>query len=218
MRGFLVHTIQNENFLVLPQKCLYWENQKTLLLSDLHLGKSGHFRKNGIGIPQNIFKEDMQQLLSLIQYFKPKYVLIIGDFFHSHANKEHDFFLRWKKGIAYVNFQLVLGNHDVLNEQWYRDAGISLYEEKLILNQFCFMHDADISALPGNSYTFCGHIHPAVKLSGAGKQSLTLPCFYFSKYHAVLPAFGNFTGTHIVSPKKYDSVYIIAENKVMKIM
>jgi metallophosphoesterase superfamily enzyme len=81
MTDFIVHNINYNTFLLLPQKCLFWENQKTLVLADLHFGKTGHFRKNGIGVPQSIFKEDMQRLLSLIQYFKPQNVLIIGDLF-----------------------------------------------------------------------------------------------------------------------------------------
>ena len=43
-----------------PAKCIFWEEQKILILSDLHLGKSGHFRKSGVAIPQNIFKKDLQ--------------------------------------------------------------------------------------------------------------------------------------------------------------
>jgi metallophosphoesterase superfamily enzyme len=41
-----------------PERCLFWEEDKSLIISDIHLGKSGHFRKAGIGIPQAVFKED----------------------------------------------------------------------------------------------------------------------------------------------------------------
>ena len=217
MTDYIVHNINYNTFLLLPQKCLFWENQKTLVLADLHFGKTGHFRKNGIGVPQSVFKEDMHRLLSLIQYFNPQNVLIIGDLFHSHANKEHDFFVRWRKDIARVNVQLVLGNHDVLDTQWYKGAGIDLFEEKFTLNNFCFIHDIVKPELSGDVYTFCGHLHPAVKITGQGKQSLRLPCFYFSEHYAVLPAFGNFTGTHIIHPKKGDAVFVIAEKKVIQI-
>ncbi len=67
-----------------------------LLLSDLHFGKTGHFRKEGIAVPQAIYKEDLQRLVTQIQFFKPQQVVVIGDMFHSHANKELDLFKKWR--------------------------------------------------------------------------------------------------------------------------
>ena len=53
MQPFLSHNIFNQTFLLSAQRTVFWEEEKTLILSDLHLGKSGHFRKSGIAIPQN---------------------------------------------------------------------------------------------------------------------------------------------------------------------
>ena len=36
---------------LLPQKAIYWKDRNCLLIADLHLGKSTHFRKNGIAVP-----------------------------------------------------------------------------------------------------------------------------------------------------------------------
>ncbi len=99
MSSILQHSISGNHFVVSAQKCLYWEEEKALILSDLHLGKSGHFRKNGIAVPQHVFKEDMQRLFSLIQFYSPQKVIIAGDLFHSRSNKEHDFFVRWRNDI-----------------------------------------------------------------------------------------------------------------------
>jgi metallophosphoesterase superfamily enzyme len=57
-----------------------------------------------------------------------------------------------------------------------------------------------------------------VKLRGGGRQSLRLPCFYFGKNGAVMPAFGNLTGFHVIRPKKGDRVFVITENKVIAVM
>jgi len=59
-----------------------------LIISDLHFGKTGHFRKSGIAVPQGVYKEDLQRLVSQIQYFQPSQLIIVGDFFHSQLNKE----------------------------------------------------------------------------------------------------------------------------------
>src|SRR5665647_5672 len=86
-----------------PARCIYWEEEKALILSDLHFGKTGHFRKEGIGVPQNIFKEDLQRLFTQIQFFKPSTLLIAGDMFHSKANKEIDLFLKWRNDLHAID-------------------------------------------------------------------------------------------------------------------
>lgn len=217
MSSYLPFKLCSGNFLVLAQKCLYWEEERAIILSDLHLGKSGHFRKNGIPIPQNVFKDDMQRLFSLIQFFRPERVIIAGDLFHSRSNSEHDFFKRWRSDIKDVAIELVLGNHDILQQQWYTDAGVVLHQKHLHLGSFCFVHDLNDVAENEDSYVISGHVHPSVKISGSGKQTVHLACFYFGKHYAILPAFGGFTGTAVINPRKGDSVFGIAEKTVIQL-
>ncbi len=196
-------------------RCIFWEEESALILSDLHLGKSGHFRKSGIGIPQNIFKEDLQKLFSQIQFFKPKIVLIAGDMFHSDENKEANFFLKWRNDMPQTNFYLIRGNHDILPAGFYQKANITVFENKLTIKDFCFTHDAAVC--DDKLFTFSGHIHPGIKMNGAGNQSIMLPCFYFGKKHAVLPAFSAFTGLAKIKPSPKDHVFALVENSVIKI-
>jgi len=63
-------------------------------------------------------------------------------------------------------------------------------------------------------YPVAGHIHPAVTLSGGGRV-FSLPCFYFGRDYALLPAFGDFTGTAIVRPRSGERVFIVAEGQVI---
>lgn len=210
--------LQNQNLWLSPARCIFWEEEKILILSDLHFGKSGHFRKSGIGVPQNIYKEDLQRLFSQIQYFKPSTLIIAGDMFHSHANKEIDFFLKWRNDIPSLLIHLVKGNHDILTDKFYEEANIKVANKKLSIKNFCFTHDiASLSKTDDeNLFTFSGHIHPGIKVSGGGKQSFTLPCFYFSRKHAVLPAFSLFTGLYKLVPKKTDSIFALVESQVIK--
>ena len=213
---FLFH---NQTLWLSPARCIFWEEESVLIVSDLHFGKSGHFRKSGIGIPQNIYKGDLQRLFSQIQFFKPKILLIAGDMFHSTANKELDFFLKWRNDIPYVEFYLIRGNHDILPKKFYKEANIKVFENKLSIGNFCFTHD--IASMcdddDGKLFTFSGHIHPGVKMNGLGYQSLMLPCFYFGKKHAVLPAFSAFTGLAKIKPLKTDHVFGLVEDAVIKI-
>jgi metallophosphoesterase superfamily enzyme len=42
-----------------------------------------------------------------------------------------------------------------------------------------------------------------------GKQSLQFPCFYFGREYAILPAFGQFTGTVSIDPGVESNVFAI---------
>lgn len=206
--------IQNQSLLLSPNRTLFWQEQQALICSDLHLGKAGHFRKSGIALPPHIFKEDVQKLFAAIQFFNAKQVLIVGDMVHSHANKELDLFLKWRNDFADVDFHLIKGNHDILLKKWYADAQIVLHEEQLIVDPFLFTHDPTKS---DTYYVISGHIHPGISVKGLGKQSLKFPCFYFGKEQCILPAFGGFTGSHAIEPKKAEKVFAIVENSIIQI-
>lgn len=166
------YLLHDQTLWLSPERCIYWEEQKSLIVSDLHFGKTGHFRKSGIAVPQNVYKEDMQRLVSLLQFYKPQQLLVVGDLFHSVQNKELDFFKKWRNDFSHLHIQLIKGNHDILKEDWYTSANISVSSSHLHINQFCFVHDINEACDPSESvkYYFSGHIHPCVTLKGLGKQ------------------------------------------------
>lgn len=218
MQAPIAHTILSQHCWLSAARCLYWEEGKALVVSDLHFGKTGHFRKSGIAVPQNVYKEDLQRLFTQIQFFQPSQLLVVGDMFHSTANKELELFLRWRQDLPSLNILLVKGNHDILRASWYAEAGIEVHPQQYSAGPFCFTHDINEADCDNSSeYFFSGHIHPGVVLHGAGKQSLRFPCFYFNHKFAVLPAFSRFTGLASVDPKKNDSVYAIVEQSVIRL-
>ena len=201
------------------QRCVYWEERKALIVSDLHFGKTGHFRKSGIAVPQNIFKEDLQRLFAEIQFYQPRQVIIVGDMFHSRENKEMNLFLKWRNDISAIEVVLVKGNHDVLAEGWYKKAGITVKKEKLQVGKFSFIHDiTDYDEEKDfDGYLFSGHIHPGVSVRSGIRQMLNFPCYYFGEKYAVLPAFSKFTGLYCIDPKMKDTVYAITDKALIKI-
>ncbi len=219
MPAFIQYSICNNDFILHSNRTVFWEQEKILILSDLHLGKTGHFRKNGIAIPHAVMKEDMQRLVDAIQFFKPMQLVIVGDMFHSVANKEHDFFLKWRNDLHHVKMLLVKGNHDIVPGQWYADAGIEMAEKIWTKNNIAFVHHIEDAAgeTTAADYYFSGHIHPAVSIRGLGKQSLRFPCFYFTKKFAVLPAFGKFTGTYLVEPAKTERAFAVVNSSVVPV-
>jgi DNA ligase-associated metallophosphoesterase len=213
----VVHKIRNHTVWLSPDRCLYWESEKVLIISDLHFGKTGHFRKAGIAVPQNVYKEDLQRLVMQVQYFQPRRLVIAGDLFHSEMNKELELFKKWRANFPELTIQLVKGNHDILNDTWYREVEIEIHKPQLTIINFTFIHDIEDSLTGTGHYYFSGHIHPGISIAGAGKQSLRFPCFYFTEDYCVLPAFSRFTGTYGVNPKKEENVFAIVGNNVVQL-
>jgi uncharacterized protein len=208
MQPAFPHRLRGQQLWLSPHRCLYWEEEQSLILSDLHFGKTGHFRKAGIAVPQSVYREDLLRLLSLIQYFRPRQLVVVGDLFHSKENKELDLFLRWREDFPHLGIRLVMGNHDILRADWYEKAGIAVTEGILVMGEFAFVHDIE-DAAEHMPYYFSGHLHPAIRVNGIGKQSLQFPCFYFGTEYAILPAFGRFTGTVSIDPGVESNVFAI---------
>jgi uncharacterized protein len=226
LSAFVHHTIHNQTFILHPHRVLFWQEEKTLILSDLHIGKTNHFRKNGVAIPTNIIKEDMQRLVDSIQFFKPQKIIIVGDLFHSIQNKEHEWLAKWRNDFAAITFILVKGNHDIVDENWYTQNNIEVIKNYLQINNIIFVHQAppilpsgegNLEERSKDEYVISGHIHPAITIKGLGKQSLRFPCFYFTEKYLVLPAFGKFTGTYTVEPKRNEKVFAVVDQSVVKI-
>lgn len=215
----LPHKVYDQTFILSPQRCLFWEEQKALVVSDLHIGKTGHFRKYGIAVPQDIFKEDMQRLLDQITFFKAEQLIVVGDMFHSVANKELDLFKRWRFDMPQLTIHLIKGNHDILKDNWYSEADILIYKEQKTIGNINFQHDVTTtnSANATTNYTISGHIHPGILINGIGKQSLRFPCFYFCKQYAVMPAFSRFTGLAAIKKQKGDNVFAIVEKSIINV-
>jgi DNA ligase-associated metallophosphoesterase len=209
--------IRHQQFWLSPQRAIFWEQKRALIISDLHFGKTGHFRKAGIAVPQSIYQEDLQRLVTQIQYFQPDNLIIVGDFFHSAVNKEIEFFIRWRNSFPDLKFRLIKGNHDILERSWYQECEMELSEDQIEIGGFCFIHDISECEENPVNYYFSGHIHPGVRLNGMARQSLAFPCFYFRKDYAILPAFSRFTGLAMIEPETDEQVFAIVQDRVVQL-
>jgi|SRR6056297_257272 len=204
--------IHNQNFKMHSSGVLFWEEQSMLLISDVHLGKVSHFRKFGAAVPQQAVQKNFTAMNDVIDYFHPKTVVFMGDLFHSSLNQEWKLFEIWIAAQS-ANIILVSGNHDIISPLKYEALGIEVIEE-LILNSFLLTHHPEER---DGFFNFCGHIHPAIKLTGFGRQMVRLPCFYKSPKQLILPAFGEFTGTYTLEAKKDCEVFALLGDAVLPV-
>lgn len=207
----LTFNIHQQIFELLPQKALWWTNNRALLLSDLHIGKAAHFSKNGINLPNVGSEKDLQLLANLITQFNAKQVYLLGDLFHSSINREWQYVVDLVSNFRGVNFTLIQGNHDLVPDLVLKETGINAMPS-VEINQIFLTHKPTQNQ---SLFNICGHIHPGILLTGKGRQKLRLPCFYKTQNQLILPAFGSLTGLEIIKPTTTDSVYAIANNQVV---
>lgn len=205
-------TILGQEFILDPKGALFWKEKSMVLISDVHLGKIGHFRKFGAPVPQKAVHKNFILLDSLMAKYQPFQLCFLGDLFHSSINKEWVLFENWV-GKTPTEIILVAGNHDIISPLKFEALGIQLVQE-LVIGDFLLTHHPEERK---GLFNLCGHIHPAVRLKGNGRQQLKLPCFFKKPKQLILPAFGAFTGTFVLEPKKEDEVFALVENEVVQV-
>lgn len=208
--------IKNNTFVLLPQKAIYWKEQQTILISDLHIGKISHFRKAGIPVPQQGTQNNFKRLDEIIASTQPANMLFVGDLFHSDVNQEWDQFCTWRKQYPAIKMDIVLGNHDRLPENFCDNFQINIYPTERVIGPFTFAHHPR-EVFTENEYVISGHVHPVVHLRGMARQSTTVPCFYFGTQQAILPSFGYFTGGYAVEVTEHDTIVAVAQNKLFAV-
>ncbi|QIG89389.1 ligase-associated DNA damage response endonuclease PdeM [Chryseobacterium sp. POL2] len=183
--------IRNHHFVLTNQRALFWKNEKSLIISDLHLGKTAHFRKNGIALPADIIHQDLQRLSYLIEFYICEKLIIVGDFIHAGKNSEFEIFKTWKMQFPNLKIILVKGNHDKISIETLYNLGVSEVYKQLRIDDFIFNHE-DLEMQ--DFFVISGHIHPGVSLQSTVRKFLKFPCYIVSEDKFILPAFSSFTG------------------------
>ena len=215
--GIVTKTVcwHNEKLTICNQRVLFWENTNTLILSDLHIGKTAHFRKNGIPISAKVLHNDINRLEAVINHFKPERIIVVGDLFHAEYNPDVIVFQQWFLQFKQLSWILVQGNHDKNDFKLYEATTIKVVRGMLELKPFTFIHD--IEHPEAHKIYITGHTHPGVFLKGKGKQRIKLPCFLISTHNLVLPAFSLFSGLNTSVRMHEPTYYVFTEDAIFKV-
>lgn len=205
---------RDENWVLHPQRGIYWPKQQLLMVADTHFGKIKHFQNTGIPIPGEKESKTYGRLEKLVRAFQPKKIAILGDLFHSKYNSAWEQYVDWMETHENIEFHLVRGNHDILNDSLYQKVGMVVHEENWQIGEITLTHNP---VAHDSGIQIGGHIHPGVRLEGRGKQKLKLPCFYFSSTKCILPALGYFTGLASLEINKGDRVFVTTAERVIEI-
>ncbi len=162
-----------------------------------------------MAVPGGVNADTMRRLAVALGESGATTLVVLGDLFHSDRNAEWDAFIDWRaEQVALERVVLVAGNHDILGASDWAEAGVDVVERwdeaGLTMTHAPEDHRADFGV------HLCGHVHPGVRLQGAGRQTLTVACWWHTLggQQLVFPAFGGFTGKHRIQPVKGDTVYL----------
>lgn len=209
----LTVNIAGEELTLLPERALLWQEQSTLLISDVHLGKIDHFRKNGLPIPGHASLNNYERLDHLLTSLDINRVVFLGDLFHSVKNSDWEVCKAFLSGYPKITFSLVIGNHDIIDIKELESTFECVHKESLFMGPYALSHEPEIHK---NYYNICGHIHPGHRLKKNRQPAMRLPCYWFREQGCILPAFGSFTGMHTINPSIQDLIFVIADNEVIR--
>lgn len=210
-------TVAGETLHLLAERAAWWPAGRTLFVADFHLGKAASFRRAGIPIPETTTDDSLSRLGSALDRTGAERLVVLGDFLHSLDGRAPETIARfsdWRRARAALSITLVRGNHDDGAGDPPSEWGIDCVDPGVGLGPFGLMHEP--KPVRGG-YALAGHIHPAVRLTEIGRQSVTLPCFWFGARVGVLPSFGAFTGSAVVRPRQSDQVFVIADGEVIAV-
>lgn len=203
-----------EALVLSPERVVFWSRERILIASDLHLGKTAHFRKHGIAVSSAVMHNDLQRLARQIEIFDPRCVLVTGDLFHRERNTDVVFFEAWRAAYRHIDFTLISGNHDMSIAFDFEKNHFKRYDSYLDILPFRFEHHF---RAPSSHFSVSGHLHPGIVLEGPARRRLRLPCFVLTGNALILPAFSEFTG--LDTGKYFDDAkyYAIAGDKVLAV-
>ncbi len=168
---------------------LFWPQQQTLLVADLHLEKGSAFAVRGRMLPPYDSRETLMRLGAALQRYAPKTVIALGDSLHDRgaAGRLDPADLEILQSMQHKRTWIwITGNHDP--EIPVRLGGAIL--ERLAIGRLTLQH---APALSPTGHEIAGHLHPVAKLV-RHTRSIRRPCFIGNGQRLIMPAFGAFTG------------------------
>jgi uncharacterized protein len=190
MRGSHTFELYGTPLQALRSGALWWPDEATLVVSDLHLEKGSAYIRRGVTLPPYDTRATLKVIETLVAELKPQRVISLGDSFHDLGAADrlgaddHECLSRLIAGVT--EWHWIEGNHDPAPPE---NLG-GLFAHELKISKLTFRH------IPGDNPQageVAGHLHPCAKVIG-GVRALRHKAFITDGSRLVMPALGAFTG------------------------
>jgi DNA ligase-associated metallophosphoesterase len=165
----------------------FWESERLLIVSDLHLEKGSSYAARGVLLPPYDTVATLSRLSAVIARHDPRSVIALGDSFHDR--KAHERLSAGDREAvtalqARRDWIWIAGNHDPALP---RDIG-GIVASEVAVGGIVFRHEPT-----GAAGEIAGHLHPKARVTSRGR-TMERRCFASDGMRAVMPAFGAYTG------------------------
>jgi DNA ligase-associated metallophosphoesterase len=179
---------------------LFWEEQRLLVVSDLHLEKGSSFAARGVLLPPYDTVATLSRLASVIARHDPRTVIALGDSFHdrdahdrlSAPDREAIAALQMRRDWIWIS-----GNHDPALPS---DLG-GIVASEVAIGTVAFRHEPT-----GAAGEIAGHLHPKARVATRGR-SMERRCFASDGERAVMPAFGAYAGGLSIRDAAFSKIF-----------
>jgi len=220
------HQAGGARLVPLPERALWLPDAGLLLVADAHIGKAQSFRRLGVPVPEGTTAGTLARLDAALARCAAneaavRGVVFLGDLLHAARGRGAATLAAvaaWRGRHAALDLVLVRGNHDSHAGDPPADWGVTCVDEPWSppgLGGLALAHHPEPGHARDGRYVLAGHVHPAVVLGGRAHQRLRLPCFHFGPAVGVLPAFGEFTGSHVLPRGPADRVFACTADAVV---
>jgi DNA ligase-associated metallophosphoesterase len=166
---------------------LFWERERLLVVSDLHLEKGSSFAMRGVLLPPYDTVATLGRLAAVVTHYDPLTVIALGDSFHDRGahgrliapDRDALSALQARRDWIWIS-----GNHDPALPD---DLG-GVVATEVALGGIVFRHEPT-----GAFGEIAGHLHPKARVSTRGR-SMERRCFASDGARMVMPAFGAYAG------------------------
>jgi len=194
---------------------LFWEEQRLLVVSDLHLEKGSSFAARGVLLPPYDTVATLSRLAAAIARHDPRMVIALGDSFHDRD--AHRRLSRTDRGALAAlqtrrDWIWISGNHDPALPS---DLG-GVVASEVAIGQIVFRHEPT-----GACGEIAGHLHPKARVPTRGR-TVERRCFACDGERAVMPAFGAYAGGLSIRdaafakifPSRRFTAHVLGDNRV----
>jgi DNA ligase-associated metallophosphoesterase len=202
------------NLLLDLSGAIYWPDERTLVVADLHLEKGSSFAARGTLLPPYDTAATLALLGRVIAHRAPRRVIALGDSFHDGGGparvmpQDRATLAELQRGRDWV---WIAGNHDPGPAQ---DIG-GVFAQTLSLGPLTFRHEP--TPLVGALHfagtcagvtdgEIAGHLHPSARVTRRGR-TVTRKCFAADDRRMILPAFGAYTGGLNIRDRAFIDVF-----------
>ena len=168
---------------------LYWEDEDTLLVADLHLEKGAAFAALGMLLPPYDTRTTLERLSKAIRAVDPSRVVALGDSFQRAESAKQlaaddlGFLRKLQQGREWY---WICGNHDP-----HLPASIGgTVCATLSICGLVLRHEPSPAAA---AREIAGHLHPVARIARSGTV-IRRRCFATDGNRLVMPAFGAYAG------------------------